>query len=89
MGVLSLFNIQTLAGVILVVIEHDGVWTLYLYAHLHDIHVRRYQVVVQGEQIGTVGSTGNSTGPHLHFEIQMELLGDQVDPAPLLGIYRD
>ena len=71
----------------MVLIEHDGIWTLY--AHLQDIYVRLYQEVVQGEQIGTVGSTGNSTGPHLHFEVQMEFLGGQVDPAPLLGIYRD
>jgi murein DD-endopeptidase MepM/ murein hydrolase activator NlpD len=41
-----------------------------LYAHLSRIFVRKGQKIEQGERIGAVGSTGASTGPHLHFEFR-------------------
>ena len=48
-------------------IDHpDGEQTIY--AHMNDVDVAVGQTVDQGTQVGTVGSTGNSTGPHLHFE---------------------
>ncbi|KQY64117.1 peptidoglycan DD-metalloendopeptidase family protein [Nocardioides sp. Root140] len=50
-----------------VVIDH-GNGTDSLYAHMQTVAVKVGQRVDQGMQIGTVGSTGNSTGPHLHFE---------------------
>jgi murein DD-endopeptidase MepM/ murein hydrolase activator NlpD len=53
----------------LIMIRHpDGYVTLY--AHLNNIGVSYGDYVARGQRIGSVGSTGRSTGPHLHFEIQ-------------------
>jgi murein DD-endopeptidase MepM/ murein hydrolase activator NlpD len=66
----------------LVIVDHgDGTETRY--AHQHTISVRAGQTVAAGDLLGTVGSTGQSTGPHLHFEFRRD--GEPVDPAPLLG----
>jgi peptidoglycan hydrolase-like protein with peptidoglycan-binding domain len=54
----------------LVVIEHRQGMTSW-YAHLASIAVEPGQCLVAGTPIGTVGSTGNSTGPHLHFELRL------------------
>ena len=61
----------------LVAIDHgDGIETRY--GHLSRIDVRAGDLVEAGHQIGLVGSTGNSTGPHLHYEV---LVGGQpIDP---------
>lgn len=64
-----------------VVVSHgNGLTTLY--AHQSSIAVSRGQSVGRGEVIGYVGSTGNSTGPHLHFEIRSN--GTPVNPRPYL-----
>ena len=47
----------------------DGVVYYTLFAHLDEIHVTQGQEVEQGDLIATVGSTGDSTGPHLHLEV--------------------
>lgn len=65
----------------LVVIDHGAVATYY--AHLAELHVAEGQVANAGQPVGTVGSTGNSTGPHLHFEVRVG--GVQHDPATFLG----
>ena len=58
-------------------IEHEhGVRTFY--AHCSAVLVRKGQRVEAGEQVARVGSTGQSTGPHLHFEIEMN--GVRLDP---------
>lgn len=49
------------------------------YAHLSKINVRNGQEVVRGEVIGKVGSTGKSTGPHLHYEVHVK--GKVVNPV--------
>ncbi len=66
----------------LVEIEHaDG--SLTIYAHNNRILVNKGQKVVQGQQISEMGSTGRSTGPHLHFEIHPSGNG-AVNPMALL-----
>jgi len=50
-----------------------------IYAHLKTIDVRTGQPVTRGQKVGAVGTTGKSTGPHLHYEIHFE--GQPVDPV--------
>ncbi len=59
-----------------------GVSTLYM--HLKDIYVKSGQEVKQGEIIGTVGSTGRSTGPHL--DVRLNWFGIRLDPATVLNL---
>jgi murein DD-endopeptidase MepM/ murein hydrolase activator NlpD len=66
----------------LVVLRHGAGMTSW-YAHLSRIAVRRGQCVAAGAPIGRVGSTGRSTGPHLHFELRLR--GAAVDPSGVTG----
>jgi len=63
------------------IIIHQGGFST-LYAHMNTLNVSADQFVSRGEVIGTVGSTGFSTGPHLHFEIRSN--GIPVNPAAYL-----
>jgi murein DD-endopeptidase MepM/ murein hydrolase activator NlpD len=54
------------------------------YAHLSAVTVHAGDHVEPGQQLGNVGTTGYSTGPHLHFEVRHE--GQTIDPAPLLPL---
>lgn len=71
---------------LMVVLEHDSGSSETLYAHLSEILVEPGEMVQVGQVIGLVGSTGYSTGPHLHFEYRE--LTDRgwisVDPSSLL-----
>lgn len=66
----------------LVIVDHgDGLETRY--AHCAELRVEEGQRVQAGDTLATVGSTGRSTGPHLHLEARKE--GEAVDPAHLFG----
>ena len=64
-----------------VVLQHTGGLTT-LYGHLNRPLVKVGDQVSQGQPIGLEGSTGNSTGPHLHFELRID--NKPVDPTPYL-----
>ena len=67
-----------------VVLDH-GSGNTTLYAHMSSIAVGEGETVSQGQVIGYVGSTGNSTGPHLHYEIREN--GSRIDPLTYLPGY--
>lgn len=53
-----------------------------IYAHCKTLYVKKGDIITQGQKIGEVGSTGNATGPHLHFEIRKD--GRKVNPEYVL-----
>jgi len=61
-----------------VILQHDSSYTT-LYAHLSELRVAAGDIAEAGTEIGTVGSTGLSTGPHLHLELRKD--GVPVNPA--------
>jgi murein DD-endopeptidase MepM/ murein hydrolase activator NlpD len=78
-------------GTAIIVLHRD--MTRAIYAHLSKTMVSRNQELRAGDKIGKVGSTGNSTGPHLHFEVRTGnnkdgtgyKYGDDTDPAPYVS----
>ncbi len=71
---------------VLVIIDHgtdsSGNRWQTVYGHCHSRLVAQGQTVSRGQRIGVVGSTGNSTGPHLHFEVRKN--GERIDPLPYI-----
>jgi hypothetical protein len=67
------------------IISHDNNW-LSFYGHLSEIKTALRTELQSGNLIAKVGSTGQSTGPHLHFELKQN--GQSRDPARLLGLFR-
>ena len=68
-----------------VIISHENSLAS-LYGHLSSIDTSLHAELQSGSLIGKVGSTGQSTGPHLHFEIRQN--GQSRDPARLLGLFK-
>ena len=66
-----------------VMITHDDGY-LTLYAHNYTMNVTVGQRVTQGQQIAIMGTTGNSTGAHCHFEIRDGMWGNTMDPTPYI-----
>jgi murein DD-endopeptidase MepM/ murein hydrolase activator NlpD len=67
-------------------VDHDnGLSTRY--AHLSSVVVKEGDVVLKGQKVGAVGSTGRSTGPHLHFEVREN--GVPLNPARFLALGED
>jgi murein DD-endopeptidase MepM/ murein hydrolase activator NlpD len=64
-----------------VVVRHDNGYET-LYAHLSEVWVVQGQWVAQGEAVGAAGATGWATGPHLHFEVNLN--GAHLDPLGYL-----
>lgn len=64
-----------------VVISHEGGLET-VYGHMSELHVKEGEMIASGQPIGLGGSTGQSTGSHLHFELRV--FGEQVDPSWVL-----
>lgn len=67
-------------------IKHNNKYET-LYGHLMKVLVNKNEVVEKGDLIGRIGSTGRSTGPHLHFEILES--GEYIDPKEFLQTYKE
>lgn len=67
---------------LIVIVEHDA-GLITLYAHNRDLRVKTGQKVRQGQVVATVGDSGRTSGPHLHFEVRKN--GVPVDPLEYLG----
>jgi murein DD-endopeptidase MepM/ murein hydrolase activator NlpD len=68
-------------GLIVIVQHPNGIITLY--AHNRDLRVKTGQTVRRSQVVATVGESGRTSGPHLHFEVRVE--GKPVDPMDYLG----
>jgi lipoprotein NlpD len=80
-GVVLFAGPQSGYGLIVVVSHEKGLVTVY--AHSRDLRVKTGQTVRPGQVIATVGESGKTSGPHLHFEVRVE--GEPVDPIRFLG----
>lgn len=67
---------------LIVIVEHEG-GLITLYAHNRDLRVKTGQKVRDGQVVATVGDSGRTSGPHLHFEVRKD--GVPVDPLDYLG----
>ena len=80
-GVIAAADVSTVGYGNHIIIAHSG-GLLTLYGHLEAMMLKPGDAVKAGQVIGLLGSTGNSTGPHCHFEVRIN--GAPVDPRPFL-----
>ncbi|GIW27330.1 MAG: peptidase M23 [Meiothermus sp.] len=80
-GTVSEMGWNPIFGLLILIDHGNGLHTLY--GHLSSTYVEKGQQVEQGRLIGAVGSTGRSTGPHLHYTVYR--YGVAVDPLPYVG----
>ena len=81
----TVFYSGEMGGYGLVVLIDHGNGMVTLYAHQSQLIAVKGQSVSRGTTVGLVGSTGHSTGPHLHFEVRLGANGNAVDPMGYLG----
>ena len=81
-GVIALVDDQFYAGNAVIVDHGQGIYTMFF--HLSKILVTQGQPVKKGDTVGLVGTTGRSSGPHLHWGVRMQ--GARVDPLKLLEL---
>ena len=79
-GVIRIFRGATGYGNYAIITHGNGYATLY--GHLNDFAVKDGDLVQRGDLVAHEGTTGNSTGPHLHFEVRSN--GGYLDPCPFL-----
>ncbi|WMJ82940.1 M56 family metallopeptidase [Oscillospiraceae bacterium LTW-04] len=83
-GTVAFKNTQSVPGEgygYYIIVDHGG-GIVTMYAHLSKILVQENEAVVKGQKIGEVGTTGGTTGPHVHFEVLKD--GESVDPSGYL-----
>ncbi|CAM3624179.1 peptidoglycan DD-metalloendopeptidase family protein [Marinicrinis lubricantis] len=80
-GTVETANYHDARGYNIVIKHGNGIKTWYM--HLSKMLVEEGDQVTKGQEIGYVGSTGRSTGPHLHYEVLIN--GEKVDPAPYMN----
>lgn len=79
-GTVSYTGYSTIYGNYVIVTHSGGYQSMY--GHMHTIKVKRGQILSQGSIIGTVGNTGRSTGPHVHFSVYKN--GKLINPLTVL-----
>ena len=84
-GTVGLIGVDPVMGNMIILNHEAGYQTIY--GHLAEVHVQLNDTVRSGMIIGAVGTTGYSTGPHLHFEIRRR--GTSRDPAALLPMPKE
>ena len=80
-GMVRIASAKGAFGNVVIIRHYNGLETVY--AHLSKIKVKTGQVILAGQLVGLGGSTGRSSGPHLHFEVRFK--GQALDPSSLIS----